>query len=392
MKKTVQYLSRSGVALATVLGLSACSWLPDNDLVRDRSDDYLKAEQVPAMQVPEGMDKTASLEPLYPIPKATNTEVDLSEGFDVPRPQPISANSLEQQVKIQKLAGRRWVLITAPPSEIWTRVRAFLNANNLQVIYADTTQGIMETAWLQFVDDDDNKHKYRIQMDQGVQPDTTEIHVRHMQAGIDVPAGGQINWPERSIDPEREAIVVDDLAATLASELEGAGTSLLAQSIGGESKVKLNNQGVEPGLEMVLEYERAWATLAHSLTQEGFSIYEEDMQVGLFYVAYQPVTDDEGWFGWFSSDEDKLKPAPQTSYSIATILNGLNLPDTPENRALFASIKGQSNNALNDVPGYLVAVRGNDKDIRVVIRQGDGTLMPTKDAKKMLRVIRRNLI
>lgn len=376
------------LAVCSVL-LSGCGSLFGVDgYFRDRGDDYLRSEELAKLELPEGVE-TKQIHPLYGIPEINDEDFDPTESHEIPRPQSLSSNLLEETVKIQKLAGKRWILVNVPPSEVWPQLRNFLSQNNLDVVYADTNNGVLETSWIQFKDDLTKKDKFRLQIDQGVQPDTSEIHITHMNISSNIPASGQVNWPAHSMDPEREAILLDELAATLASDMTG-GTSMLAQNIGAGSKVNLAQVDGEPVLQMQLDYKRAWATLGYSVNQEGFTSFDDDRDIGIYYVGYiKPVKQSDSWFTWGSSDEPELPTSP---YNLSEVLSHLQLDDSAANKAIFSTMSSADTQALNDVPGYLIVIRGDDLDIQARIRDGYGRQLEPKEARKLLKVLRRNLI
>lgn len=380
-----------------VLGsVTACSSLfgPEG-YFRDRGDNYLKADVIPPITLPEGVE-AESIADLYVIPANSNSEFDERTEFVVPRPQPLSANAFTDLVKIQKLADERWILVNVTPSEVWPKVRHFLSSNRLHVVYTDATNGVIETGWLQFKDETDLKDKYRLQIEQGVQPNTAEIHVLHMQIPTGIPGRGQVNWPSRSMNPEREAWMLEDLAATLASDVTtGQSASLLAQTIGGSDKVTLESANDEPLLSLDLGYKRAWATVGHALNKDGYHLWEQDDVVGVYYVDFIDSEEQEdnkpGFFARLLGADD-VSGAPTTPYALADVLAHLQLDDTAANREIFSSINSSAQDPLSDVPGYLVVVRGLEGKIEVRIRDGYARSLETKKAKQLLNVIRRNLI
>ena len=374
------------VGLLALLGVSVSgcgSLFGDDGYFRDRGDDYLRSAAIEPLQMPEGIENQR-VQALYAIPKINNEDdFEPDEAFVVPRPQSLSANLLEETVKIQKLAGRRWILVNVPPSEVWPQLRSFLAKNNLDVVYADTNNGILDTSWIQFKDDLSKKDKFRLQIDQGVQPDTSEIHVVHVNIDNAIADTGQVSWPQRSMNPEREAILLDELAATLASDMSG-GTSMLAQNIGSGSKVTLGQIDGEPVLKMQLEFKRAWATLGYSVNREGYTLLDDDINVGIYYVGYvKPVEVSDSWFSWGSSEAE----VPTSPYSLSQLLNHL-----PVDNTLLADVRGAGSDLLDNIPGYLVVIRGDELDIQVRIRDGYGRQLAPVDARKLLKTLRRNLI
>lgn len=381
--------------LVAIGGMTGCSNLfgPEG-YFRDRGDDYLKADVIEPIKLPEGVTQQG-IEDLYRVPTIVSDEVEVATAFEVPRPQVLSDNAFTDRVKIQKLGAKRWILVSASPAEVWPQVRGFLSRNNLEVVYTDAATGTIETGWLKFKGEENTKDKYRLQIEQGVQPESTEIHVLHMSVDKNIPGRGQVNWPTASINEEREAWMRDELAATIASDTSGGqAASLLAQTIGLSDKVKVNSDGSEPVLKLALAHSRAWATVGHAVKQSGFSLWEQDDVTGVFYVHYEPVNEEDsepgflsGWFG--GGDDVEL---PKTPYSLEQVLAHLQLDDTEENRKIFSSVSNQGASALDDVPGYLVVVRGENNNVEVRVRDGYARVIDAREAKELLNVIRNNLI
>ena len=88
------------VSVVLILNLSGCGWLG----LRDRSNDYLLAEETQPTVVPADLD-SATLGQIYPIPAIPLDSVELVT-YEVPRPQPASVNTFEQLVKIQAVDGQ----------------------------------------------------------------------------------------------------------------------------------------------------------------------------------------------------------------------------------------------------------------------------------------------
>ncbi len=382
--------------LVAIGGMTGCSNLfgPEG-YFRDRGDDYLKADVIDPIKLPEGVTQQG-IEDLYGVPTIASDDVEVAKTFEVPRPQVLSDNAFTDRVKIQKLGSKRWILVSAPPAEVWPQVRGFLSRNNLEVVYTNAQNGTIETGWLKFKGEENTKDKYRLQIEQGVQPESTEIHVLHMSVDKNIPGRGQVNWPTASINEEREAWMRDELAATIASDKSGGqAASLLAQTIGLSDKVKVDSDGAEPVLKLNLAHSRAWATVGHAVKQSGFSLWDQDDVTGVFYVHYEPVTEEDsepGFLsGWFGGDDDDAD-LPKTPYSLEQVLAHLQLDDTEENRKIFSSVNSSAASALENVPGYLVVVRGENNNVEVRVRDGYARVIDPREAKDLLNVIRNNLI
>jgi outer membrane protein assembly factor BamC len=381
---------RGVCVLSLVALLSGCGvFWGDDAYFRNREGDYQKADKIEPLKVPEGMSE-APLGQRYPIPPITESEFDdiaQSEGTQVPRPQPLATNLLQENVKIQRLGDERWVLMNVSPGEIWPRVRAFLNENNVDVASADIGRGLITSHWLQFKSDLTSFDRYRIQIDQGVQPETSEIHVLHQSVQSDRPPQ-EVAWPEASSSSEREAWLLDELAAALAQDETIGGTSLLAQAIGGDAKSALVIEQGEPVMKIRLSEARAKATLYHAMREDGFAIYDSQADNRIYYLHYAPLQpESDGWFsGWFSSDKNLVAESPYNLEQLLTVVpKGEAFIDAPlSNR--------KAEQKFPNAPGYLLFIDGQPNNFTVRLRDPYGKRIEARKARELLTLLRKNLI
>jgi len=386
---------KSIAILTLILGLcflqTGCGWFfGEKGIFRDRGNNYLKADNIPPLTLPEGK-QSASMGELYPIPviSATDFGYDPSMEYEVPRPMPLAANSREDKVRIQRVGGESWILMNAAPGELWPRIRNFLNVNGLNASYANIGKGIIETEWLQFKTDPELQHTYRLQIDQGVQPETSEIHITHYSIPASQPLPAEVNWPRKSVSAEREKWLMDELAATLASDATEGGTSLLAQNIGGNVKASLGMLRTETVIYIRLDHTRSMATLAFAAKKEGFVTFESDHDAGLFYVGYKDPEDMKpGWFKRVLHLPHNPK-LPTTDYTLAQLAEIL-----PKGEALDQAplSKRSKEKVLPDADGYMLIVTGEQNNFVVRIRDPYGKRLEPKEARQLLTVLRKNLI
>lgn len=374
------------------ISLSGCGmFFGDEGVFRNRESDYLKADNIPPLVLPAGKHSEAMGE-LYPIPPITATDFGYdpdSIDTEVPRPMPLSANLEQENVKIQRVGGESWILLNAAPGEVWPRIRNFLNVNNLPVSRADISRGIIETSWLQFKTDLDTYDRYRLQIDQGVQPETTEIHIVHMSVPASEKPAADMNWPRKSINAEREKWMLDELAATLASETAEGGTSLLAQAIGGSVKANLTMLRGEPAMQIKLDRTRAFATLAYAAKKDGFTTFEADADAALYYVHYKDPEDVKpGFFKRLFRIGLNPKP-PTTPYSLAQIKANMLTGDEFE---AAPRSERKKEKVLPKAPGYLIVITGDNNDFIVRVRDPYGKRLPTGEARHLVTLLRKNLI
>ncbi|MDO3384088.1 outer membrane protein assembly factor BamC [Gilvimarinus algae] len=386
----IKTIALRGLLLLMVAQIVGCGvFWGDEAYFRNREADYQKADKIEPLKVPEGM-SDQSLGKLYPIPPIKESEFDDQAGeqqSEVPRPLPLATNLMQENVKIQRLGDERWILMNVSPGEVWPRVRSFLNDNNVDVASADIGRGIIESHWLQFKTDLSTTDRYRVQIDQGVQPETSEIHIVHQSVPGSEP-GGDLPWPMQSSSAERESWLLDELAAALARDETIGGTSLLAQAIGGEAKSALVVEEKEPVMKIRLNEARAKATLFHSMKEDGFAVYDSAPDDGVYYLAYEPLEpEDDGWFsGWFESDRKAVHTSP---YTLAQLLTVVPQGDEFE-RAPLSNRKNEK--TFSDAPGYLLFIKGESGDYTVHLRDPYGKRLDPRKARELLTLLRTNLI
>ena len=75
------------VLVAAALSVAGCG----QTVIRNHSNDYLGAEEIPAMAIPDDKDQTA-VGQLYPVPEIAQIGAD-PDTFEAPRPQPATDNA-----------------------------------------------------------------------------------------------------------------------------------------------------------------------------------------------------------------------------------------------------------------------------------------------------------
>ncbi len=307
------------VTMAIVLSIVGCS---SETQIRNRSNDYLYSDEIPEMEVSDDKDDTAVGE-LYVIPDIPIAGSQATT-FNVPRPQPPSENLFEESVKIQAFDGKRWISINKPPAEVWPRLRNILTRSGVPTTRTDAPNGVLETGWLQFKDDLNNSHRFRFTIVPGVGVKSTEIQLTQMEA-----ASGSENsvsgWPENSMSDNKEEEFTKIMANALASDINSGSVSLLAQNIGGESKVEVVIPEKEtPYIAMGLGYDRAWASIMNSLSLGGFSVVDQNQSEGVVLVDFNDtpvVADDDTLFGLISEflTEDEDQELKTLEYKVKVI-------------------------------------------------------------------------
>lgn len=276
----------TGVAIAiAVSATSGCGWLFGRDgYFRDKQDDYQRAQAVSPLKVPEGLN-ARPMEDMYAVPPGVVAAAGTA-GYEVPRPSAMAAENTDKSVRIHKMGDEQWVLVDYSPSQVWPRLKQFLSDNRIELEREDVINGTLDTRWLLSESDAVRRERFRVRIEQGVQPNSSELHVLQAQSskGDDI-----YGWPAKSDNQGRERWMLDELANYLASGSGQPSVSLLAQGISTASKVSL-----VPGPEgrsvirLELPYERAWASLGLALERSKFKVKDLDRSSGVYFANYRP--------------------------------------------------------------------------------------------------------
>lgn len=312
---------RRGLVILLLLSVSGCSWLGlggEKGQFRDRTDDYRKAKIEPRIKVPPTLDDD-KLQDIYVIPQITE-DLKVAGQFEVPRPSPLVARESEELVRIQRLGDEEWVLAAVAPGQLWPQVRAFLTNNAIQVARVDARLGIIETGWF-LGTDATMEERYQFRIEQGVQRNTSELHVLQM-----FQAGDISSWPDNSADSERSSRMLLALAQYVASSTDTAPVSMMAAqaiSAGGKVTLQEDAEGM-PYIWLQLPYYRAWASVERALRESSFTVRDLDRSNGLFYIRFVPPEDEgNGWFDWlFGEDEATAEAIGDQDYVLKVAEGG----------------------------------------------------------------------
>jgi outer membrane protein assembly factor BamC len=299
-------------ALGLLALLNACGIIGDDGYIRDREDDYLKADTLEPLKIPEQLDDEA-IEDLYYVPPI-DRYAQRPEEIDIPRPQALVAGEFENIVKIQTLGQQQWILVRLLPGQVWPRLKDFLLAKGVGVAVEDGATGTLQTPWIQ-EPQSVLLEKYRFELTQGVQRSTSEVHLLQMQRtdGSDAPR----QWPAESDDTQRARLMLQQFANYLAETADvNAAVSLVAQGISTSRRLYMVS-GEDPAVHVNLDSERAWASLGYALDKSGFLVDSADSDSGVYMVSLNPDMQEnkkgmwKRFFGMFTPDakEEEIKAA-----------------------------------------------------------------------------------
>ena len=259
-------------ALAAVLSLSACSYLPEW-LLHDHAKDYLAASSIAPTRAPPGLDTPATA-PRHPVP-GDQGRPEAPVAFALGPPPSLLHPSLGE-VRLQRLGERRWMVVDLAPERVWPLARAFFSDSQLPLARIDARAGVLETDWLK--PEKRAPERYRLTLALGLRPGSSElVLVQHSGGG---------DWPDTASDVVRRDEMLQALA-TYMVDAPAAPVSRLAASLAAareRSRIEDDAQG-RPQLHIDLRYDRGWATIGQALEHAGFEIVDRDRSAGIYYLS-----------------------------------------------------------------------------------------------------------
>ena len=313
---------RRRLLLLGVLGalLSGCGWFgadDDEGWIKNPRDDYLDARQDAALRVPEDLRSLQGTDP-FPIPDTPTPSNPIFYPKKPPLPDAIYANNNRDEVRIQRLGDRRWLAIPEAPTTAWPKLKQFLAENGTPVTLDAPQVGRLNTGWLKVEDQEykdvirtvirdakasahltTGQDRFLIKVEQGLRPETTEVHVRHENDSVLLPVRDDIvrlGEIESTVEGA-ETDLLNEIGAYVAAKVSEQTVSKVALQIGALQKTQLGRDADGyPVLHFYLDYERAWATLGQSLDNAEVEVMTLDRSIGQFEVN---VSEDD-----FSMGED----------------------------------------------------------------------------------------
>lgn len=348
-----------------VLLSTGCGWWNDDKGVFvNREDDYIDVEERRALIIPSDLEAGQVADPL-PIPPA-NTVLN-AEYYpeEPPRPDAIFASDNRDEVRIQRLSARRWLVVPEPATTVWPKVRQFLAENGVAIGWEDPRYGRIDTQWMDLTDGSyrdvvrsvivDMKEevglrrgedRILLRVEQGLRERNSEIHLRYQNTDFSGDESTEVRDLNDvpTVAAEIETELLNELGAYIASKVSEQSISRAAQviSAGVKSEVTRDSTG-QPVLALLLDYDRAWATIAQALNRAAVEVVDLDQQSGTYHVLIPDnvfTGQTAGWFtGLFGGGQEydlllRFKQAGDNRYYVSV----LDPQEQPVERALSQEV------------------------------------------------------
>lgn len=341
-------LSVKAVAVVTIAALlGACSAF--EKLVPDRRVEYKQSRPAPSLEVPPDLsspeaDEGMAMPGAAPEGAAGATFSEYASERRTPQAaQSVAVLPQFDDMRVERDGDKRWLVVQGEPSQVWPRVREFWLQNGFLISMEDPRIGVMETDWaenradipqgmirsvlgkvLDSLYSASTRDKYRVRLELGSTPGTTEIYLTHR--GVEeVVQGDSTVWQTRPSDPEFEVEMLKRLMVSLGAEEEKAQT-LVAEARGERAPRAHLTKDSDGGAALTVneDFYRAWRRTGVALDRIGFTVEDRDRSQGVYYVRYNDPLKDEGKKGWLSTLAFWSKDdAPATNeYRISLIEGG----------------------------------------------------------------------
>jgi outer membrane protein assembly factor BamC len=276
-------------------------------------------------------------------------------------------------IEYQRDGDQRWLVIDAPPAEVWSKVVAFWRENGLLLVEQDPVIGVMTTDWLEsranikqgFITEylrkvfdsaysSATRDQFRVRLEPGQQAGTTELYMTHrgMVEKLVENVSGQADttyWTPRPSEPETEAMMLRSLMVYLGAS-EAVADRTLAQAETRPQRSQLRK--TEDAVELVIDedFARAWRLTGVALDRVGFAVEDRDRSQGIYFVRYKAL-------------EDK------------------------EEKGFFSRMAFWRDDEIDDQNQYQVKLEENREQTTVIVNDAQGVRQNTQTATRLLTLL-----
>lgn len=299
-------LIRVFVYTLAALILSGCAMF---DTVKEkRRIDYQTSRKLPPLELPPDLTGLPAGKDT-PIPGARTSATYSEYAADKKNATPAQAAAVLTEfpdIRLEREGQNRWLVVKGEPDTLWPQVRQFVLNNGLLVARENAQTGVIETdwaenrakvgtatqrvlaKWLSSLYSTGTRDRFRIRLERGRQPGTTEIYLSH-QGMEEVVASGSGSdhistmWQARPTDPELETEMLKLLMAHLgAKDTQVADVAAAPRT----ERARLTRAGDQLFLNVQDDLDRAWRRVGLSLDRIGFTVEDRDRTKGIYYVRY----------------------------------------------------------------------------------------------------------
>ncbi len=280
--------------------------------------DYDAARTLPPLEIPPGL-STLPQSSSVQSAKATYSEFEAQQQQGS-KGQFAGLLPTFGNVKLERAGTQRWLVVKAEAEKLWPQMRDFIDSVGLRVVKERPEAGILESDWaenrvnigggiggflgkLSGGTGSGLTDKYRIRLERGEVPGTTEVYLSHrgmqqivVASGLDPNAPLKetdilFRWKPRPSDPELEAEMLRLLMLHIGVTAPRAVAVLDAAPPPAQATMGRSESGF-PALNLFDSQERAWRRVGLSLDRIGFTVEDRDRSRWTYYIRYVDPDED----------------------------------------------------------------------------------------------------
>ncbi|HYQ71058.1 MAG TPA: outer membrane protein assembly factor BamC, partial [Gammaproteobacteria bacterium] len=302
--------------------------------------DYKKSKVTESLEVPPDLSSNTINDAPASLDSATYSEY----GSGSADSRSSAVLPAQTSMRVERDGDQQWLVVRGTPAQVWPRVKEFWLQEGFLIRMEDPRVGILETGWsenradipqgpirnllgkvIDSVYSSATRDQYRVRLENGAQPDTTEIYLTH-RGMQEVIKGGAVDstpvWEPRATDPELEAEMLKRLMVYMGVEEEKAQV-MLAQQTDKKDRAQLVSDTSGTMLIIYEDFSRAWRRTGVALDRVGFAVEDRNRSDGTYYVRYSdPLAGEEkgmlSKLAFWSSDDQ----AAAKQYHIKLVASG----------------------------------------------------------------------
>lgn len=356
-------LSPGAIALAGVLGLSACSSI-ENFAAGDRVDYRTAPAKAVPLDVPPDLTQLARDSRYQPQAGAVSAAA-FQAGGTAPRTAAATALVAPQslgKIRIERDGNQRWLSTPLGADQLWPLLQAFWKDNGMTLVNDQPLLGVMETDWAENrakLPDDflrrtlgrlidslystGERDKYVTRIERSTAGTDVFITHRGLLESVTNDVGRQLEssqWVRRPNEPELEAAMLARLMVKLGlTDEQAKSAGVVAPVAAAAARARVVEGQPAAALQVDDNFERAWRRVGLALDRAGFTVEDRDRAQGLYFVRYVDPAfagqDEPGFFAkLFGADKGDTGPKKyrisvkaEGSGSRVSVLNTLGAPE-----------------------------------------------------------------
>jgi outer membrane protein assembly factor BamC len=311
-KQNLRLIMQSTIKCILVLALfnfASCG------IIKDRSTEYAQAEKGRELVVPEHL-SVQKLRPRYPVPDIENSR-SISETYELPEPPNATAALDNEPFTVETVNDQTWLRIYTAPGKVWPLLDFFWSKHGVNIAYEEIAKGFLVTElFIASANNSSLKSEllastdsidladdviFQAKLKQGIRRNTAELQIRAIKAGASVNT-----WQKASGNAQLERAMLSLIGQYVVSDSLENRHSLLANDIGGESRVQLLKADSGEGyLALSFKFDRAWSEIKKALSSAEVLVSDVDRSMGTYFISYIQEEEMTAWYDISASEIEK---------------------------------------------------------------------------------------